>query len=60
MRGYLGPRLELANTDTSLDWPTSVRTIDSHHSIGDQLGLKRRLEAELGHVLNERFDTRLH
>ena len=53
MRRYLRPRLELANTDTSLDLPTSMRTVDSHHSVDDQLGLKRRLEAELGHVLNE-------
>ena len=60
MRWYLGPRLELANSDASLHWPSSVRTVDSHDSVDDQLGLERRLEAELRHVLNKRFDARLH
>ena len=56
----MGPRLDLSNSDTGLNWPTSVRTVESHHPVDDQLGLKRRLEAELGHVLNEYFDARLH
>ena len=60
VRRYLRPRLKLANTDTSLDLQTSMRTVDSHHPVDDQLGFNRRLEAELGHVLNERLYGGLH
>ena len=35
VRGYLGPRLKLAYTDTSLHWPSSVRAVDSHHFVDD-------------------------
>ena len=60
MRRYLRPGLELANSDTSLHWLSSVRPVDSHYLVDDQLGLKCRLEAESCHVPNERFDARLH
>ena len=60
VRGYLRPRLKLPNTDSSLHWPSSVRAVDSHHFVYDELGLNRRLEAELCHVPNERLGSRLH
>ena len=60
MRRHLGPGLKFANCDTSLHWFSSVRTVDSYHLVDDQLGFKGHLEAEFCHVLNERFDIRLH
>ena len=60
MRRYLGPRIELTNTDTGLNWTSSVRPVDSHHLADDKLSLKCRLAAELCHILDEPFDARQH
>ena len=60
MRRYLGPRLELTSSDTSLYRLSRVRTVDGHHLVDDQLALKGRLEAECCHGLSEGFDARVH
>ncbi|MCY3994357.1 MAG: hypothetical protein OXF50_24250 [Caldilineaceae bacterium] len=56
----MGPRFKLSNSDTGLDWPAGVRSVEGYHLVDDQLGLKQCLEAEPGHVLNEKFDARPH
>ncbi|MDE0200009.1 MAG: hypothetical protein OXK78_17510 [Caldilineaceae bacterium] len=56
----MGPRFKLSDSDTGFDWPTSECPVQSHHPADDQLGFKYGFEAELGHVLNKRFNTRLH
>ncbi len=60
VRRYLGPGLELAKRYAGLDWSSGAGTIDGHDLAYYELGLKRGLEVELRHDLNERVDARLH